>query len=245
MTAATLHARHAYEVNRERIASLWAQARPIAPGDAADLYLRANGAAPLGAATTWPETLRMHPALDYWTPGPQANATCQGRFPALLAPLHIDTYPLGLRAPAVPHAVALLRVYLAPGGTLAPVPAPIKRTGTAGPGMGAAVRLAPCDGHANCALGVAVGVVPALRIARALRLPVWAVPDATALAQVRWPRSARTLHVFADPREPAQWAAGAELARKANACGLHVLQSSADLADSKPHGPHRFISTPL
>lgn len=247
MTAGTNHARHAYEVNRERIADRWAQARPIVPGDAADRFLRASGAAPLGQVAAWPEALRLHPALDYWTTGPNGSATCQGRFPALLTPLHIDTYPLGLRAPAVPHAVALQRIYLAPGGTLAPVPSPIKRTGTAGPGMGAAVRLAPCEGST---LGVAVGVVPALRIARALRIPVWAVPDAAALAHVRWPRAARTLHVFADPRDGAQWAASAELARKATACGLHVLQSSADLATTHgaTHGTtaaHRFISTPL
>lgn len=240
MSTAAHHARHAYEVNRERIAALWAQARPIAPGDAADRFLRTSGAAPLGQA--WPETLRMHPALDYWASGPNGTATCQGRFPALLAPLHIDTYPLGLRAPAVVHAVALQRIYLAPDGTLAPVPAPVKRTGTAGPGMGAAVRLAPLDGSA---LGVAVGLVPALRIGRALRLPVWAVPDAAALAHVRWPRGARTLHVFADQRDSAQWTAGAELARKATACGLRVLQSSADLAGTGPSAPHRFISTPL
>jgi hypothetical protein len=143
MTTAASLARHAYEVNRERIANLWAQAHTVAPGDAADQYLRANGALPHGAA--WPEALRMHPALDYWMPGPQGGAICQGRFPALLAPLHIDTFPQGLRAPAVLHAVALLRMYLAPGGTLAPVPAPIKRTGAAGSGTGAAVRIAPCD----------------------------------------------------------------------------------------------------
>lgn len=237
--------RHAYETNRQRIAALWAQAGPIAAGDAADRFLKASGAAPLGAAQAWPETLRMHPALEYWQVGADGRAVCQGSFPALLASLGIDTFPRGLRAPSEFHAVALERFYLTPGGVLAPVPAPIKRTGAAGPGMGAAVRLAP--GCADLAtLGVAVGVVPALRIARAMCMPMWAVPDAAALSHLRWPRTARTLYVFTDPHEPAQWAAGTELARKASACGLQVLQSSTDLTDVHDRGAaHRFISTPL
>lgn len=49
MTTSTSHAtspRHAYESNRARIAELWSEARPIVPGDAADLYLRQSGALP-------------------------------------------------------------------------------------------------------------------------------------------------------------------------------------------------------
>ena len=52
-------ARHAYEVNRARIASLWAEARPVSADDAAGRYLARSGA----AQGTWPAALRLHPAL--------------------------------------------------------------------------------------------------------------------------------------------------------------------------------------
>ena len=44
MTApARTNLRHAYELNRQRIAQLWSEAKPIASGDAADRYLQRQG----------------------------------------------------------------------------------------------------------------------------------------------------------------------------------------------------------
>lgn len=188
---------------------------------------------------TWPAALRLHPALGYWHMQAGGQAACVGHFPALLALFELDTYPHGERCAPEAHAVALQRIYLAADGAQAAVPAPVKLTGTAGPSLGACVRLAPVDGTRG-ALGIAVGIVPALRIAQAARLPVWAVPDAHALAHARWPRGLRHLHVFADPRDPAQWQGAAGLARKAGACGLQVYAMAADLA-----GTPRFTATPL
>lgn len=223
-------ARHAYEANRARIAGLWAEARPVSRGDAADRFLRRRGVVMPGC--TWPAALRLHPALGYWQQR-EGKPACLGSFPALLALFELDTYPQGLRGALVPHAVALQRIYLAADGALAELPAPIKLTGTAGPSLGACARLSPVDSTRG-ALGVAVGIVAALRIAQAVRMPVWAVPDAHALAHARWPRGLRDLHVFVDARDPAQWQGAAELARKASACGLQVYPMEADMA----HAPH-------
>lgn len=234
-------ARHAYEVNRARIASLWAEARPVSEGDAAGRYLARSGA-PQG---TWPAALRLHPALDYWHMQADRKPACLGQFPALLALFEVDTYPQGLRCAPVPQAVALQRIYLAADGSLAPVPAPVKLTGKAGPALGACARLAPADSISRV-MGMAVGIATALRIAQAARMPVWAVPDAALLAYARWPRGLRSLHVFVDARDPDQWRSAAELARKGSACGLQVFPMVADLADD--HGTHhtpRFTATRL
>ncbi|MBU1354601.1 MAG: toprim domain-containing protein [Gammaproteobacteria bacterium] len=220
-------ARHAYEVNRARIASLWAEARPVSADDAAGRYLARSGV----ANGTSPAALRLHPALDYWHMQADRKPVCLGRFPALLALFEVDTYPRGLHGAPVPHAVALQRIYLAADGSLAPVPAPIKLTGKAGPALGACARLAHADSTSRV-MGMAVGISTALRIARAARMPVWAVPDAALLAHARWPRGLRHLHVFVDARDPDQWRSAAELARKASACGLQVFPMVADMASS-------------
>lgn len=220
-------ARHAYEVNRARIASLWAEARPVSEGDAAGRYLARSGV----ALEAWPQALRLHPALDYWHMQADRKPVCLGQFPALLALFEVDTYPRGLQGAPVPHAVALQRIYLAADGSLAPVPAPVKLTGKAGPALGACARLAHADSSSRV-MGMAVRIAPALRIAQAARMPVWAVPDAALLAHARWPRGLRSLHVFVDTRDPDQWRSAAELARKASACGLQVFPMVADMAST-------------
>lgn len=234
-------ARHAYEVNRARIASLWAEARPVYADDAASRYLARSGA----AQGTWPAALRLHPALDYWHMQADRTPVCLGRFPALLALFEVDTYPRGLQGAPVPHAVALQRIYLAADGSLAPVPAPVKLTGKAGPALGACARLAHAD-SASRVMGIAVGIATALRIAQAARMPVWAVPDAALLAHARWPRGLRSLHVFVDTRDPDQWRSAAELARKASACGLQVFPMVAHMAHAEGvHTVPQFTATRL
>lgn len=241
-------ARHAYEVNRARIASLWAQARPVAQGDAASRYLARSGVASTAPGSVYPAALRLHPALDYWHMQANRKPVCLGQFPALLALFEVDTYPQGLRCAPVPQAVVLQRIYLASDGSLAPVPAPLKLTGKAGPALGACARLAPADG-ASRVMGMAVGIATALRIAQAARMPVWAVPDAALLAHARWPRGLRHLHVFIDTRDPDQWRSAAELARKASACGLQVFPMVADMASANGsegvHHTPRFTATRL
>lgn len=207
---------HAYELNRQRIAQLWSEAQPMTSGDAASRYLVRQG-----VHGAWPDTLRLHPALEYWHTDSQGRAASIGTFPALLAALEIDVHPHGLHQPAERHKVALQRIYLTAHGTPAPVPSFIKATGTDGHIKGAAVRLsAPRVQADGVVLGVAVGVVSALRFAAALRMPVWAVADAAALAHFRWPREVTHLHVFTDTSDAAHAVPACELARKASRCGL-------------------------
>lgn len=211
-----INLQHAYEQNRQRIAQLWSEARPIVEGDAASRYLARHG-----VHSEWPDTLRLHPALEYWHNDSHGRAVCVGSFPALLAALQIDVHPHGLFKPAVRHTVALQRFYLTARGTPAPVPVFIKATGTDGHIKGAAVRLsAPRVQADGVVLGVAVGVVSALRFSAAVRMPVWAVADAAALAHFRWPREVTHLHVFTDTSEAAHAVPACELARKAARCGL-------------------------
>lgn len=208
--------RHAYELNRQRIAQLWSEAQPIDEGDAASQYLVRQG-----LRGPWPEALRLHPALEYWHTISQGRAACIGTFPALLAAQEIDVHPHGLLKPAVRHTVALQRFYLTPRGTPAPVPSFIKATGTDGHIKGAAVQLsAPRAQAYGVVLGVAVGVVSALRFAAAARMPVWAVADPAALAHFRWPRGLTHLHVFTDTTDAVQAIPACELVRKATLCGL-------------------------
>jgi len=208
--------RHAYELNRQRIAQLWSEAQPMVEGDPANQFLARQG-----LRGPWPEALRLHPALAYWDTDNQGHASCIGTFPALLAALEIEVQTHGMHQPAERHKVALQRFYLTPEGTPAPVPAFIKSTGTDGQIKGASVRLATPRLQADgVVLGVAVGVVAALRFAAAARIPVWAVADPAALAHFRWPRGLTHLHVFTDTSEAAQAVPACELVRKATRCGL-------------------------
>lgn len=221
MTApARTNLRHAYELNRQRIAQLWSEAQPMVEGDAADRFLQRQGLqVPRSAA--WQDALRLHPALEYWHTDHSGAAACLGTFPALLAALEIDTFPNGAHQPAERHKVALQRFYLTAQGTPAPVPAFIKSTGTDGHIKGAAVRLsAPLARADGVVLGVAVGVLAALRFAAAVRVPVWAVADPAALAHFRWPRGLTHLHVFTNTSDAAQAIPACELVRKATRCGL-------------------------
>ena len=97
-----INLQHAYEQNRQRIAQLWSEARPIVEGDAASRYLARHG-----GHDEWPDTLRLHPALEYWHNDHSGRAACLGTYPALLAALQIDVHPHGLFKPAVRHTVAL------------------------------------------------------------------------------------------------------------------------------------------
>lgn len=221
MTApARTNLRHAYELNRQRIAQLWSEAQPIVKGDAADRFLQRQGLLAHRAAG-WPDALRLHPALAYWHTDHSGAAACLGTFPALLAALEIDVHTHGMHQHAERHKVALQRFYLTVQGTPAPVPAFIKSTGTDGQIKGASVRLATPRLQADgVVLGVAVGVVAALRFAATARMPVWAVADPAALAHFRWPRGLTHLHVFTDTSEAAQAVPACELVRKATRCGL-------------------------
>lgn len=211
--------RHAYEQNRARIDAILAQTQAIKEGDPADTYLRQQGV----RQPTTPGALCFHPALEWWEVDTHGRPLCRGRFPALVALLQTEVFPQGMARPSKLHTVALQRIYLpALADSNTPTPAFIKTTGTTGDSRGAAVRLAmPAHTDGELTLGVTVGVIPALRCARELSMPVWAVVDLAALAHFRWPRGLDRLHVLADHLDHI---AVRELTRKALMCGLRVTE---------------------
>lgn len=211
--------RHAYEQNRERMATIVAQTQAIQPNDPAGVYLRQQGA----RQPNTPDALRFHPALGYWEMDACGKPLYRGRCPALVALLQTEVFPQGMACPSELHTVALQRIYLpALADSNTPTPAFIKTTGTTGDSRGAAVRLAmPAHTDGELTLGVTVGVIPALRCARELSMPVWAVVDLAALAHFRWPRGLDRLHVLADHLDHI---AVRELTRKALMCGLRVTE---------------------
>lgn len=224
--------RHAYEQNRERIAQLWAESQPIRTGDAAHRFLQCQG---LNARAV-PDTLRLHPALDYWHFDGAGKPLACGAHPALLAALQVEFAPFHMTQL---HTVALLRVYLDAQGNPAPVPSFMKLTGVDGQVQGASIRLCPPQHKGKeLRLGVAVGLRTALQASRATRLPFWAVLSSEALASFRWPRGLTALHAFVDDVDARPVT---ELLRKASACGVeavaHAIEAPTETAsDAPPHG---------
>jgi len=197
--------------NARRIAALWAECRPLVPGDPATLYLKRRG---FGGVWPLPACLRLHPGLRYWHGGNHL-----GDFPALVAPI---TAPDG-------RTVALHRTYLAADGRKAEVPTVKKLTGAAGPLAGACI---PLHMPQRGVVGIAEGVETALAAWCASAVPTVAAYCAGNLAAWRWPGSVQRLVIFAD-NDPAGHEAADALKARAIRAGLRaeVLTPSADGAD--------------
>lgn len=192
--------RERWAANAERIASLWAESRPLVAGDPATLYLKRRGMAGL-----WPlpQCLRLHPGLAYWHDGQKLDT-----FPTMVAPL---VAPDG-------RMVALHRTYLTSDGRKADVPQVKKLTGTAGQLMGACIPL-----HkpvAGC-IGIAEGIETALAAWAGSGVPTVAAYSAGALAAWQWPPGTRRVVVFADADDAGR-AASCELRARAMAAGLRA-----------------------
>lgn len=183
----------------QRIAKLWAECRPLVPGDPVTLYLKRRGFAGI-----WPlpSCLRLHRALPYWHEGQKL-----GIFPAMVAPL---LAPDG-------RIVALHRTYLQSDGRKADIPSARKLTGASGPLTGACIPL--FKPHAG-AIGIAEGIETALAAWCASSLPTVAAYSAGNLAAWQWPGSVRRLVIFSD-HDKAGTEATDKLQQRARAAGLH------------------------
>lgn len=181
-----------WTVNAKRIASIWAESRPLVPGDPATLYLKRRGMAGL-----WPlpQCLRLHRGLTYWHDGEKV-----GTFAAMVAPL---VAPDG-------RTVALHRTYLTNDGRKADVPQVKKLTGTAGQLTGACIPLHKPVG--GC-IGIAEGIETALAAWAGSGVPTVAAYSAGALAAWQWPRYVRRIVVFADADEAGRTASSGFRAR--------------------------------
>lgn len=180
------------ERRRTALQRAWDEASPLAPGDPAALYL--EGRIP-GFAPPYPPELRCHPGLPYSHGGVR-----YGRLPALLA---------RVRDPSG-RPVNVHRIYLAPDGRKAEVPAPKKLMRGVARATGGAVRLYP----AREVIAVAEGVETALAVRAMTRLPVWACVSATLMKSLAVPEAVREVRIYADHDESGTGQEAAEKLRR-------------------------------
>lgn len=203
--------RRQWAANAQRIAALWAECRPLVPGDPVTLYLKRRG---FGGVWPLPACLRFHPALPYWHEGERI-----GDFAAMVAPL---VAPDG-------RIVALHRTYLTRDGHKADVPTVRKLTGAAGSLAGACIPLH--EPERGC-IGVAEGVESAVAAWLASSVPTAAAYSAGNLAAYVWPPGVRRIVVFAD-NDAAGADAADKLRQRARRAGLlcEVLTPTAPGSD--------------
>lgn len=186
--------------NAKRIARLWAECRPLVPGDPVTLYLKRRG---FGGVWPLPACLRLHRALPYWDDA----GDLLGRFPAMVAPLV---------SPGGRAVTALHRTFLMADGRKADVPSPKKLTATAGPLAGSCIPLFKPE---RGTLGAAEGVESALGAWCGSGVPVVAAYCAGSLAGWRWPAGVQRIVVFGD-NDAAGREAADKLRVRARAAGL-------------------------
>lgn len=176
------HAVHASESNNFRMQALvraiWDEARPVTPGDPVDRYLRARG---LGLSS-YPEVLRFHPALGYYTrDAGQPRSRKVASYPAMVAAVHDREGRL----------VTLHRTYLGEA-CKANVP-DAKKLLSAGIAGAAVCLFAPA-----AELAITEGIETALAVHLATGRPVWSAISAGNLERLLIPQPVRVVAIYAD-----------------------------------------------
>jgi len=167
----------------DRASEIWEQAHPITPGDPVHRYLTGRGI----TLDAWPDDLRAHPELSYWTMDDSGKPVKLGTFPAMLA---VVRSPQG-------RPVALHRTYLTSDGRKAPVLAP-KKLMKVFDLAGSSVRLfAPVEGL----LAITEGIEDALSAWVLWRIPTWATLGTSGMRMFEPPEGVRELLIFADRDE--------------------------------------------
>jgi putative DNA primase/helicase len=156
---------------------LWAEARPIAAGDAVHRYLSNRGL----QMADFPSDLRCHPAMGYYAKDSTGQSVRVAEHPAMLACVRDREGCI----------VTLHRTYLADGGKLRASDAKKLLSGGID---GAAVHLA----EATEMLGVCEGVETALAVRLATNRPVWAALSAGNMEKLRLPSGVHHLRIYAD-----------------------------------------------
>jgi phage/plasmid primase-like uncharacterized protein len=169
-----------WALNHAKLTKLWAETTPIKHDDAVSKYL-------LNRRLSVPDTnvIRSHAGLDYWHDG-----QCIGTFPAMVSAITSPSDTL----------VSLHRTYLTIDGHKAPAPTVKKLCASAGPLMGASIKIsAPMvrdDG--NQALGIGEGIETALAAAMLFGVPVLSAVSAHGLAAFEPPHDVQNIYIFAD-----------------------------------------------
>lgn len=210
---------------RELCERIWTQSRPVQVGDEVDRYLRGRGI----ALASYPDTVRMHPALGYYEREPgQARSIKVGEYSAMVA---LVQAPDG-------EPITLHRTYLKDGRKA--FGAQSKKVLSAGYD-GGAVRL----DAATRELAVTEGIETALAVRLSTGKPVWAALNCGNLEKLQIPRGVELVLIYADNDSDAEFAGqvsayhlAQRLMREAHRSGrtlavrVHVpRQDGADWAD--------------
>jgi len=169
-----------WALNHAKLTKLWAETKPIHPDDAVSQYLINRG-------LTVPDcgAIRSHEGLDYWHGG-----QCVGAFPAMLGAITSTSGEL----------VSIHRTYLTADGRKALVPTVKKLYASAGPLMGASIKIsAPKrrDDGALC-IGISEGIETALAASTLFGVPVWSAVSAHGLANFEPPADVKNIYIFSD-----------------------------------------------
>jgi putative DNA primase/helicase len=139
-----------------------------------------------GIKIALPDTLRFHPALEYY----DEDRKLVGRFPAILGLIQDkDGKPANIH-----------RIFITPEGFKAPVDDPKKsmKAMKSQPYVGGAIRLTP----ASSVLAIAEGIETALAVLEGAKIPTWSVVNAYLLENFEPPPYVEQVLVFSDKDRP-------------------------------------------
>lgn len=161
---------------KKLVQRIWNEARAVTLGDEVDRYLRGRGL----ALSSYPASLRFHPALGYYQKEGVAKARKVAEYPAMLASVQ-----------DAQGAVTLHRTYLQAGRKLdAPDAKKVLSSGFSG----GAVRLAVATGE----LAVCEGIETGIAVFLATGKPVWCALSAGNLEKLWVPDTVRSVCVYGD-----------------------------------------------
>ncbi|CAM3387858.1 toprim domain-containing protein [Paracidovorax anthurii] len=161
---------------KKLVQRIWNEARAVTLGDEVDRYLRGRGL----SLSSYPASLRFHPALGYYQKEGAAKARKVAEYPAMLASVQ-----------DAQGAVTLHRTYLSSGRKLdAPDAKKVLSSGFAG----GAVRLA----DATDELAVCEGIETGIAVLLAHGKPVWCALSAGNLEKLWIPDSVRSVCIYSD-----------------------------------------------
>ena len=195
----------------ERLCQIWYESKPLRVDDEAMRYLAGRGL----SVGTFPDCLRLHPALPYFDEGREV-----GKFPALIARV-VGPDGAGL---------TLHRTYLQ-AGKKAPVHSPRKLM-AGKPIGGGAIRLSP----AGELLGIAEGIETALAASALFGCPVWSVVSANGIESFEPPDGVKALTIFADndanfTGQTAAYIAARRLSQRGIVCEVKTPPTVGDWLD--------------
>lgn len=175
---------NAVEKRIEKADRMWQESAPITTGDPVWLYLKNRGI----NLEAWPEDLRTHPALPYWTIDEAGKPVKTGVFPCLLT---VVRSPQG-------KPVGIHRTWISPDGSRkASVPSS-KKLYKIHNLSGSSSRLFPVSDNT---LAIAEGIETALSVYMLYGEACWSCISAHGMASFIPPEGVSTVRIYADHDE--------------------------------------------